>query len=185
MPRGDAPAELILEVALRLFARNGVAGTSLQQIADALGVTKAAVYHHFRTKSAIVAAVLAPAFDEVARATAAARTVPDLAQRRRLLVHRELAANAVGNRAVYAVMLRDVAVGAVLADDSARAASAAFDELHTLLIGPGGTSATVVRVGMFLSGLAAHTADATLADMPDDELRAGIVEVGEALLGPW
>ncbi|MBN8883504.1 TetR family transcriptional regulator [Salana multivorans] len=184
MPRGDAPAELILEVALRLFARNGVAGTSLQQIADALGVTKAAVYHHFRTKSALVAAVLAPAFDEVARATAAARTVPDLAQRRRLLVH-DLAANAVGNRAVYAVMLRDVAVGAVLAEDSARAATAAFDELHALLIGPDGTPATVVRVGMFLSGLAAHTADATLATMADDDLRAGIVEVGEALLGPW
>lgn len=184
MPRGDAPADLVLGTALRLFATHGVAGTSLQRIADELGVTKAAVYHHFRTKAAIVGAVLAPAFEEVARATAAARDVPDLAQRRRLLVH-ELAANAVGNREVYAVMLRDVAVAAVLADESARAATAAFDELHTLLIGPDADSATVVRVGMFLSGLAAHTADATLARMSDDELRAGIVDVGRALLGPW
>jgi AcrR family transcriptional regulator len=35
----------IIAAALELFARNGVGGTSLQMIADAIGVTKAAVYH--------------------------------------------------------------------------------------------------------------------------------------------
>lgn len=47
-----------VEVALGLFARHGVGGTSLQMIADALGVTKAAVYHQFQTKDAIVIAVV-------------------------------------------------------------------------------------------------------------------------------
>lgn len=47
-----------IEVALRLFDERGVDGTSLQMIADALGVTKAAVYHQFKTKDAIVIAVL-------------------------------------------------------------------------------------------------------------------------------
>jgi AcrR family transcriptional regulator len=47
-----------VEVALELFARHGVGGTSLQMIADALGVTKAAVYHQFQTKDAIVLAVI-------------------------------------------------------------------------------------------------------------------------------
>ena len=36
--------------ALELFARRGVSGTSLQDIADHLGVTKAAVYYQFRSK---------------------------------------------------------------------------------------------------------------------------------------
>jgi AcrR family transcriptional regulator len=45
-------------VALDLFAEHGVSGTSLQMIADALGVTKAAVYHQFRTKEAIVVAAV-------------------------------------------------------------------------------------------------------------------------------
>ena len=40
-----------------LFAERGVGGTSLQMIADALGVTKAAVYFQFRTKEEIVLAV--------------------------------------------------------------------------------------------------------------------------------
>ena len=44
--------------ALGLFAHHGVGGTSLQMIADALGVTKAAVYHQFPTKDAIVVATL-------------------------------------------------------------------------------------------------------------------------------
>jgi AcrR family transcriptional regulator len=45
-------------VALELFGVHGVGGTSLQMIADALGVTKAAVYHQFQTKDAIVIAVI-------------------------------------------------------------------------------------------------------------------------------
>jgi len=47
-----------LDVALELFAEHAVAGTSLQMIADELGVTKAAVYHQFNTKDAIVHGVL-------------------------------------------------------------------------------------------------------------------------------
>jgi AcrR family transcriptional regulator len=47
-----------LDVALGLFAQKGVGGTSLQMIADALGVTKAAVYHQFQTKDAIVVGVV-------------------------------------------------------------------------------------------------------------------------------
>jgi AcrR family transcriptional regulator len=46
-----------ISVALDLFADHGVGGTSLQMIADSLGVTKAAVYHQFKTKEAIMLAV--------------------------------------------------------------------------------------------------------------------------------
>jgi len=52
------PAQVrILQAALDLFADHGVSGTSLQMIADAVGVTKAAVYHKFKTKEEIVVAV--------------------------------------------------------------------------------------------------------------------------------
>jgi AcrR family transcriptional regulator len=47
-----------IDTALELFADHGVSGTSFQMIADVLGVTKAAVYHQFKTKEAIVLAVL-------------------------------------------------------------------------------------------------------------------------------
>jgi AcrR family transcriptional regulator len=41
-----------------LFSEYGVSGTSLQRIADYLGVTKAAVYHQFHTKEEIVVTLL-------------------------------------------------------------------------------------------------------------------------------
>jgi AcrR family transcriptional regulator len=46
----------IISAALELFARNGVGGTSLQMIADTIGVTKAAVYHQYNTKDEIILA---------------------------------------------------------------------------------------------------------------------------------
>ena len=52
--------ELIRGVALDLFAERGYDATSLREIAERLGVTKAAVYYHFRTKEEILASL----FDE-------------------------------------------------------------------------------------------------------------------------
>jgi AcrR family transcriptional regulator len=59
--------ERLLATALRLIAEHGFDGTSLQMIADEVGVTKAAVYYHFRTKAEILQAILEPS---VAAATA-------------------------------------------------------------------------------------------------------------------
>lgn len=57
--RRYSPAQLrTVAAALELFADHGVGGTSLQMIADAVGVTKAAVYHQFKTKEAIAIAVV-------------------------------------------------------------------------------------------------------------------------------
>jgi AcrR family transcriptional regulator len=55
----------ILETAQRLFAELGYDATSLQMIADELGLTKAAVYYHFRTKSEIMHAAMQPGLDRL------------------------------------------------------------------------------------------------------------------------
>jgi AcrR family transcriptional regulator len=47
----------IQEVALQLFTEQGYEATSLREIAEALGVTKAALYYHFRTKEDIIASL--------------------------------------------------------------------------------------------------------------------------------
>ncbi len=44
----------IQEVALDLFTERGYEATSLREIAEVLGVTKAALYYHFKTKEDIV-----------------------------------------------------------------------------------------------------------------------------------
>ena len=47
----------ILDVALDLFIEQGFDGTSLRQIAERLGVTKAALYYHFESKDDILMAL--------------------------------------------------------------------------------------------------------------------------------
>ena len=51
--RGDTRAR-IQQVALELFAEQGYERTSLREIAERLGVTKAALYYHFKSKEDIV-----------------------------------------------------------------------------------------------------------------------------------
>ncbi len=50
----------ILDVATDLFISQGYDGTSLREIAEQVGVTKAALYYHFASKAEIVAALLEP-----------------------------------------------------------------------------------------------------------------------------
>lgn len=46
--------ERILETALELFAQNGYLGTSMNDIAQQLGFTKAALYKHYTSKQEIL-----------------------------------------------------------------------------------------------------------------------------------
>ncbi|MFD6951428.1 TetR family transcriptional regulator [Nocardiopsis sp. TSRI0078] len=65
-PRSGASGELtlteqarraqLIDVTVRLIAEHGDAGTSLARIAEAAGITKAAVLYHFRSKDALVRA---------------------------------------------------------------------------------------------------------------------------------
>src|SRR5438067_2857379 len=52
-PRTDTRSR-VQKVALELFAEQGYEKTSLREIAERLGVTKAALYYHFRSKEDIV-----------------------------------------------------------------------------------------------------------------------------------
>lgn len=55
-PRGEA-RQRIVDVATALFTERGYADVSMQEIADAVGVTKAALYYHFRSKEELFAEV--------------------------------------------------------------------------------------------------------------------------------
>ena len=56
-PVAATTRDRILDVALDLFIDQGYDGTSLRQIADRLGITKAALYYHFEAKEDILMAL--------------------------------------------------------------------------------------------------------------------------------
>jgi AcrR family transcriptional regulator len=58
--QAEQTRQQILETAQRLFRDLGYDATSLQMIADEMGLTKAAVYYHFPAKSDILHAAMLP-----------------------------------------------------------------------------------------------------------------------------
>jgi AcrR family transcriptional regulator len=57
-PRHTETRQRAIEVALELFAAQGYEKTSLREIADRLGITKAALYYHFISKEALLGAIM-------------------------------------------------------------------------------------------------------------------------------
>lgn len=53
----DDQRELILERAAALFARRGYPGTSMNQVAEACGLSKATLYHYYKDKYAILVSI--------------------------------------------------------------------------------------------------------------------------------
>ena len=63
--QAERTRQQILETAQRLFAELGYDATSLQMIADEMGLTKAAVYYHFRAKNEILHAIMLPGIERL------------------------------------------------------------------------------------------------------------------------
>jgi AcrR family transcriptional regulator len=85
--RSDTRAR-IQEVALELFTDQGYEATSLREIAERLGVTKAALYYHFKTKDDIVASLIDDRVGMVEDLLEWARSQPDSTQMRREFIQR-------------------------------------------------------------------------------------------------
>ena len=67
LPRGVG-RERILDEARALFLGKGFAATSMQEIAEAVGMTKPALYYHFRDKQELFLAVIAREMENGKRA---------------------------------------------------------------------------------------------------------------------
>lgn len=68
-PDGLSPP---LQAALQVFARHGYHGASIRTIAETAGLSVPGLYHHYKSKQAILAAVVDAAMDEMLAHTGAA-----------------------------------------------------------------------------------------------------------------
>ena len=57
--------ERLLDTAAELFAQRGYAGVSMRDIASAVGITQAAIYHHFANKDALYIAAITYLFEKL------------------------------------------------------------------------------------------------------------------------
>lgn len=78
----------IQDVALELFTEQGYEATSLREIAERLGVTKAALYYHFKTKEDIVTSLVESRIAAMDELIAWGETQPKTPETRREFVRR-------------------------------------------------------------------------------------------------
>jgi AcrR family transcriptional regulator len=170
----------IVTAALDLFARHGVGGTSLQMIADEIGVTKAAVYHQYKTKDEIV---LAAAEAELARLQAvieAAETEPTKKRARDVLVT-GIVDLAVERRRTVSIVLSDPVIVEFFADhDTFREV---MQRLRRLVMGADTGSEARVRTVMLLAAISGAVMHPFVIDLDDKALRAELLRLARGFLG--
>ena len=86
-PRTDTRSR-VQKVALELFAEQGYEKTSLREIAERLGVTKAALYYHFKSKEDIVHSFTDDYFSELDALVEWAKEQPRGEENRREILDR-------------------------------------------------------------------------------------------------
>lgn len=98
----------LLAEATRLFVERGFDGTSMQQVADACGVTKAALYYHYAGKSDLLRDIVGGYLDQVAGAVATGRGAASTSTDQLRAVVRALFALPEDSRAVMRLALHDL-----------------------------------------------------------------------------
>lgn len=165
--------------ALDLFAQRGVSATSLQMIADAAGVTKAAVYHHFKSKDEIVLAVVRPALDHLAEVAALAESKRSRSAQVDAVI-RGLADLVIGNRRLYGLMHGDPTCAAILRERSGYPVLA--ERLVAVLAGPTPDMGSVMAAGMLLTGLRGAGIDPRVTALDDEQFRRHLVACSQRLI---
>ena len=181
-PRRDTRAQA-QQVALELFAEQGYEKTSLREIAERLGVTKAALYYHFKSKEDIVHSFTDDYFAEIDDLLDWAKDQPRTEETRHEILDRYVGIVLAGS-AVFRFLEQNRA--AVQGMEAGKERFARFrDRLGTLvdlLAGPDAPLRERVRATAATLTVGA-TCHVHLQEVDDpDKLRAIILEIATDLI---
>jgi AcrR family transcriptional regulator len=84
MPMSSDTQSLILQAAKRLFTQQGFTATAMHEIAEAAGIGKATIYHHFRSKEEILLSLVTSSLDDLHGYLKSIRQIEEPRQRLRV-----------------------------------------------------------------------------------------------------
>jgi AcrR family transcriptional regulator len=163
----------ILDAALKLIGENGVSGTSLQMIADEIGVTKAAVYHQFKAKEEIVIALTERELGGLEEALEAAEAEQCQPRARELLLERVIDV-AIERRGAASTLQFDPVIVRLLAEHEPF--QQFIQRLYSVLVGDAGDDAQVTAA-MLSGAIAVGVMHPLVADVDDDVLRSQLLRL--------
>jgi len=169
----------IVKAAVELFGEHGVGGTSLQMIADALGVTKAAVYHQFKTKEEIVVAAAEAELARVESALDAAEAESDPIRAREVLVER-IVDLAVERRRMESTLLGDPVIVRFFAHHAPY--RQVMGRLYRLLMGDDAGPDARVPAAMLTAAIGGAVMHPIVADLDDETLRTQLLRLARRFL---
>jgi AcrR family transcriptional regulator len=178
----SAGAQRVLDAALELFSEHGFEGTSLQDIADRLGVTKAAVYYHFHTKDELLRALVQPAFAELMALVSDGERRPAGSRGGRTVEVGRYVDYLLRHRRVAVYLTRDATAmtRAVVLDQ----ATEVRERTEAMLFGADADGLSAIWGAATLQALAGALVAAP-ADASDEWLREELTELGAHLLAGY
>ncbi len=181
-PRTDTRSR-VQEVALELFAEHGYEKTSLREIAERLGVTKAALYYHFKSKEDIVHSFTDDYFDEIDALLDWAREQPPGDETRRELLDRYVGVVLAGSSVFHFLEQNRASIqGMETGKDRFARFRDRLDTLVDLLAGSGAPLRDRVRATAAVLSVGA-TCMFYLQQVDDrDKLRAIVLEMATDLI---
>jgi AcrR family transcriptional regulator len=174
-----APQARIIEAALVLFTQHGVSGTSLQMIADAIGVSKAAVYQQYNTKDEIVLAVAQVVVARLDAAATAAEAERSRARAREVLIA-QMIDLAVETRRMASLLQQDPVMVRVL--DEHEPFRLVFERLNRIMMGGASDPQARVRAAMLIAAIGGAVIHPLVVDLDDESLRAQLSKQAHKLL---
>jgi AcrR family transcriptional regulator len=174
------PQQRILAAALDLIGAHGVSGTSLQMIADAVGVTKAAVYHQYKSKNEIVIAVTENELAILEDALIAAEADERRQQARRTLLV-QLIDLAVTRRKWVGTLTSDPVIVRILGEHPPF--QLFMSRLYGVLLDQRDDTQARIAAAIMSAAIAGSVVNPMVTDLDDDVLRANLVDMIPRLLG--
>jgi AcrR family transcriptional regulator len=169
----------VLDAALKLIAEHGVSGTSLQMIADAMGVTKAAVYRQFKTKEEIVIAITERELAYLEDGLEAAEAEGHGLGAREVLLDRMID-QAIERRAVVSVLQFDPVIIRLQAEYEPF--QRFIERLYAALLGTEAGVEARLHAAMLSSAISVAVMHPLVADVDDDTLRTHLIRMTRRML---
>ncbi|MBF6087665.1 TetR/AcrR family transcriptional regulator [Nocardia cyriacigeorgica] len=179
---GGGTKQAIRDAAVELFTHKGFEQTSLREVADAVGITKASLYYHYASKLDLLLAIIDPVIDHMRSVVEDIDAVPYNPEGIRAVL-RTYVRGMVRHRDAGAMCMRDtVAIVNAMADRYPDVAESTR-QLRRWLAGPDPTDEALLRASAALEILGvALLSTEVVPDAPDELVEKTLLDAATCVL---
>jgi AcrR family transcriptional regulator len=178
----DTTRDRIRAAAVELFTERGYEKTSLREIADRVGITKASLYYHYPSKQSLLFAIVEPFLADWTAVVDAAERLAHTPANLRLVLEREVD-TMLRHRDATAMLIHDAAAVVTALAPKLEDVKQIGERMHTWLAGPDPGPEERIRAMAAVEVLRTTLTAAAVPDLPEAEVRRVVLDVAVRVLG--